>query len=308
MSTYPQNNTFRGLNQYFMNITKTIYIADDDEDDRMLLREAIHSVIEDVVIKEVSHGEELIDQLKLESLPGEIIILLDMNMPKMNGLEALEVLKSTPDFLHIPVIMISTSSNPELITKAYLKGINAYIAKPFLINEYVELAQAVNICFLHNYPSFDQPATIKNIKAKSILVIEDNADQSKLINIALRHSIPNVDIININDQATSIDFISSKWDKCITTPQLILLDLYLPDRENGLGLLEMLKQFLVFRNLSSIPVIVISHSDNPLDIQDCYRLQANAYMTKSSDLTVWFSFFSYICHFWMDTIITQNND
>jgi len=289
-----------------MKTTKTVYIADDDEDDRMLLREAIFSVIEDAIIKEVCDGVELIEQIRLESHANEIVILLDMNMPKMNGLEALAVIKSDPDLVHIPIIMISTASNPELITKAYLGGINAYIAKPYLFDQYVELAKAVNICFLHNYPSFDQSAALKNIDTKSILVIDDNADQNKLINLALKHIIPHVNVITIENQATSIEFISSQWDKCSISPQLILLDLYLPDRKNGLSLLEEIKQFLVSKNLTAIPIIILSQSNDPADIRDCYRYQANAYMTKSSDLTVWFSFFSYICHFWMDTIITQN--
>ncbi|MBE9464007.1 response regulator [Dyadobacter subterraneus] len=289
-----------------MNRAKTILIADDDEDDRMLLSEAIRGIISGIVIKEVCDGEALIDQIRLEGPESEIVILLDMNMPRMNGLEALEIIKSDPDLIHIPIIMISTSSNPELITNAYLRGINAYIAKPYLINEYEELARAINVCFLHDYPSFDQAATIKNVSTKSILVIDDNTDESKLINLALKHSLPNVDIIHMNDHATSIEFIASQWDKCVATPQLILLDLYLPDRKSGLDLLEMIKQFLVSKNLSTIPIIMLSQSDDPLDIQDCYRLQANAYMTKSSDLTVWFAFFSYLCHFWMDTIITQS--
>jgi len=290
----------------FMEDWKIIYIADDDEDDRLLLREALLNVVSDAIIREVCNGTELIDQIRREDTAADIVILLDMNMPKMNGLEALEIIKSDPALIHIPVIMISTASNPELISKAYLTGINAYIAKPFQLEEYAELARAVNTCFLHNYPSFEQSAAIKNIKAKSILVIDDNADHQKLISLALKHSIPNVEVISVKDQAASLEFISSQWDKCNTLPQLILLDLYLPDRNNGLLLLEVIKQFLVSRNLTTIPIIVLSQSDDPDDIRDCYRCQANAYMTKSSDLTVWFSFFSYLCHFWMDTILTQN--
>lgn len=287
-------------------MNKIIYIADDDEDDRMLLRDAISSVIGGAIIREVGDGAELIEQIRLEEPENEIVILLDMNMPKLNGLEALAIIKSDIKLIHIPVIMISTASNPELITRAYVAGINAYIAKPYRLAEYTELARAIDMCFMHNYPIYDQSAAIKNIHAKSVLVIDDNADQNKLIALALKHSIPNVNVISIKDHDTSIDFISSQWDKCSTSPQLILLDLYLPERENGLALLEVIKQFLVSRNLTTIPIIVLSQSDNPEDIRDSYRYQANAYMTKSSDLTVWFSFFSYLCHFWMDTIITQN--
>lgn len=294
------------LNDASMNSTKTIFIADDDEDDRMLLREAIRDTISGIVIKEVADGEALIEQIKREGPAADIIVLLDMNMPRMNGLEALEILKSDPDLIHIPIIMISTSLNPDLISNAYLKGINAYIAKPYLISDYEELARAINVCFLHNYSSFDHATSVETVSAKSILIIEDNMDESKLIHLALQHSLPNVDIIHLNDKITSLEFLTYQWDKRIATPQLILLDLYLPDRKSGLALLELIKQFLVSKNLSAVPIIIFSQSDDPRDVQDCYRLQANAYMTKSSDLTGWFSFFSYLCHFWMDTIITQD--
>jgi len=289
-----------------MKIIKTVYIADDDEDDRMLLGDAISNIVSDAIIIEACDGTELIDRIKRERPADESVILMDMNMPKMNGLEALAIIKSDPDLIHIPIIMISTASNPELITKAYLKGINAYIAKPYLLSEYEELAKAVNTCFLHNYPAFDQSAVIKNLSTKNILVIDDNPDESKLIVLALKHSLPNVDVINMKDQATSIEFISSQWEKFKAIPQLILLDLYLPDRNSGLGLLEVIKEFLVSHNLTTVPIIVLSQSDDPEDIKASYRAQANAYMTKSSDLTVWFSFFSHLCHFWMDTIITEN--
>ena len=289
-----------------MNRIKTVYIADDDEDDRLLLSDAIKSVISEVIIKEVINGIQLIDQIKTDCDAGDIVVLLDMNMPRMNGLEALKIIKSDPALLHIPIIMISTSSNPELISRAYLDGINAYVAKPYIFAEYEELARAINVCFLHNYPAFDQMVTIKDLSINSVLVIDDNQDESKLIKLALKHSVPHVDVIHISDQAASLEFIASHWEHCTSKPQLILLDLYLPDRKGGLYLLEVIKEFLLSKQLLTIPIIVVSQSDDPTDITDCYRLRANAYMTKTSDLTVWFSFFSYLCHFWMDTIVTHS--
>lgn len=135
-----------------MNDLKTVYLADDDEDDRMLIRQALESISEGLNIIEVGNGEELLALLDQRRDPRDpALILMDMNMPRKTGLEALAQIKSNPGSRHIPVVMISTSSDQQLILKAYDQGINAFITKPVFLLEYEQLAQAINLCFLHNY-------------------------------------------------------------------------------------------------------------------------------------------------------------
>ena len=132
-------------------IKRTIFLADDDEDDRMLIREAMESIVSDVEILEVVDGKELIDLLGTSTTAATSLILLDMNMPRMSGLEALAVVKSDPAHQHIPVVMLSTSSNPDLVSEAYHIGTNAYITKPVSTAEYTRIAKAVNAWFLNHY-------------------------------------------------------------------------------------------------------------------------------------------------------------
>ncbi|MCF0055064.1 response regulator [Dyadobacter sp. CY356] len=289
-----------------MKLDKIIYIVDDDEDDRLLLKESITSVIPDATIREACDGADFVDQITMGVNSGQIVVLMDMNMPRMNGLEALTILKSIPDLAHIPVILISTASDREQVKNAYDNGINAYVKKPFKISEYEDIAKAVAVCFLNDYPAFDNPVAAGSLSAKTILVIDDNADQSNLINLALKNCLPNAQILSAADQSTALDLISSRWLQYSKPPDMILLDLYLPERANGLALLKIIKDFLILKNLMTIPVIVLSHSSDADDVRDCYRYQANAFMSKNKDLTMWFSFFSLICHFWMNTIITHN--
>ncbi|TDE14866.1 response regulator [Dyadobacter psychrotolerans] len=289
-----------------MNAAKKIFIVDDDEDDRFLLKDAVFNVIKGIEIIEACDGIELLSLLEAEGNLENCVILMDMNMPRMSGLEALSAIKAEEHLLHIPVIMISTTNNTDLIATAYAKGINAFISKPYQISEYEQLADAISVCFLRIPTSRTKAHQIKNMASKSILVIEDNPDQRILMSLALRSCMPQVKVISLADENMALEHLESQWARLSETPRLILLDLYLPDRQNGLRILENLKKFLAGCRLMSIPVIVLSHSDNPVDIRECYRSQANAYLVKSDDLTTWFSFFSNLCHFWINTISSQN--
>jgi CheY-like chemotaxis protein len=117
--------------------TVLILMADDDEDDRMLTQKALLHNRPSDGIRFVSDGEELLDYLlrrgqfsdpALAPLPG--LILLDLNMPKKNGLEALAEIKSHPELHTIPVIVLTSSKAEEDILRSYDLGVNSYITKP----------------------------------------------------------------------------------------------------------------------------------------------------------------------------------
>ncbi|TDE11549.1 response regulator [Dyadobacter psychrotolerans] len=287
-----------------MPTTKTIYLVDDDDDDRMLFREAIESVIDDIRIIEVTDGKELLDMIKKKELSRfPMLILMDMNMPRVSGLEAIAVLKADPYCQDIPVVMISTTSNPELVRQAYEAGINAYMTKPVLIEDYIQMAEAINVCFLNQYPAFKGLAISKTYKATSILFVEDNADHWGLMDVALKESMPNVKISGTTNRQSTLEFLASGWKAREPFPQLILLDLYLPTREEGLNLLDDIKGFFSSNNLSTVPIIVLSNSDHQDDIKASYQHKANAYMIKSTELDKWFPYFQDLCHFWWRTIV-----
>jgi len=128
---------------------KIIYIADDDEDDRQFLRDAIRNLDLEIKIVEASDGDDLLQLINKEnSTDASILILLDMNMPRMTGLEALQTIRLNEKIKHIPAVMISTSSDKELIQEAYETGINAFIKKPNTYDGFLKIAEALQTCFL----------------------------------------------------------------------------------------------------------------------------------------------------------------
>lgn len=114
-----------------------IIMVDDDKDDRMMTERALRKnrVINPVLFLE--DGEELVDYLKRQgkyadpkSSPWPCFILLDLNMPRMDGRRALEIIKADPEFKKIPVVVLTTSKAEEDIVRSYDTGANSFITKP----------------------------------------------------------------------------------------------------------------------------------------------------------------------------------
>jgi CheY-like chemotaxis protein len=113
-----------------------ILIADDDPDDRLMAREALIQSNTPSHIYFVEDGEELLDYLyqrgkfKDALSPQPDLVLLDLNMPKKSGVEALQEIKSNQDLRHIPIVVLTTSKEEEDIYRTYDLGVNSFITKP----------------------------------------------------------------------------------------------------------------------------------------------------------------------------------
>ncbi len=124
-----------------------ILIADDDNDDQYMIKEAFDSVNLTEHIHTVNDGVELLDYLykkgTYKNSPAFIpkLILLDHNMPKKDGRECLKEIKSNATLKKIPVIVYSTSSNPDDINYAYENGANSYIIKPYSYQELIKIME-----------------------------------------------------------------------------------------------------------------------------------------------------------------------
>ncbi|HEX8617951.1 MAG TPA: response regulator [Thermoanaerobaculia bacterium] len=114
-----------------------ILLADDDEEDRMLAADALEAsrVVND--LRFVEDGEELLDYLYHRgkfsdpaSSPTPGLILLDLNMPRKDGREALKEIKADPDLRRVPVVVLTTSKAEEDIYRTYDLGANSFITKP----------------------------------------------------------------------------------------------------------------------------------------------------------------------------------
>jgi CheY-like chemotaxis protein len=118
-------------------------MADDDEEDCFLASEAFSESGADAAFSCVEDGVELMDYLD-EHLAGRGIrelpklILLDLNMPRKDGREALKEIKADPDLRSIPVVVLTTSKAEEDILRTYDLGVNSYITKPVSFASLVE--------------------------------------------------------------------------------------------------------------------------------------------------------------------------
>lgn len=131
-----------------MGYSKTIYLVDDDQDDRFFIREAIQDSGANVQITEVENGFDLIVLMKEVIDPESSVIIIDMNMPKMNGLETVAAIRTDNRLAAMPIVMLSTSSNPTLIRTAYLSGVTSFVTKPSTFDEFAQLAREIGERYL----------------------------------------------------------------------------------------------------------------------------------------------------------------
>jgi len=124
----------------------TILYADDDAEDRMLVKDAWAENRLANELHFVEDGEELMDYLRrrgkyanLAEMPLPGMILLDLNMPRKDGREALQEIKADPRLRSIPVVVLTTSKAEEDILRAYDLGVNSFILKPVTFQSLVDL-------------------------------------------------------------------------------------------------------------------------------------------------------------------------
>jgi CheY-like chemotaxis protein len=145
--------------------TITILLADDDPDDRVLTRDALLECNIPHVIKFVENGEELLDYLRRKgkfSAPGAApapgLILLDLHMPKVDGREALRLIKLDPDLKRIPTVILTTSKAEEDIFRSYDLGVNSFITKPVAFDAMVEIMRTLTRYWFHIVSLPPQPS------------------------------------------------------------------------------------------------------------------------------------------------------
>lgn len=119
-----------------------ILLLEDDMIEVMKLNRTISSLKLNHKIIEASNGEEALKLLeKKDELPD--IILLDLNMPKINGIEFLDILKKDPILKNIPTIILTTSGNQKDLSECYKIGIAGYVLKPLKYEDYVSKIEKV---------------------------------------------------------------------------------------------------------------------------------------------------------------------
>ena len=124
-----------------------ILLAEDDPDDRMLTRRAIVESRVETTFATVKNGEELMTYLHREgphqNAPRPDLILLDLNMPRKDGREALRDIKSDAELRRIPVVVLTTSEAEQDILQSYDLGVNAFVTKPVTFDALSDAMQSL---------------------------------------------------------------------------------------------------------------------------------------------------------------------
>lgn len=128
----------------------TVLYAEDDEDDRKLTVDALQASRLANDLRTVRDGEELMDYLLRRGTyadpatsPAPDIILLDLNMPRKSGQEALREIKASPGLRHIPVIVLTTSKTEEDIFRSYDLGASSYVTKPVTFSSMIRILDEI---------------------------------------------------------------------------------------------------------------------------------------------------------------------
>ncbi len=129
-----------------------VLLVEDDPGDELMTREAF----EDNKIGNTLHvardGEEALDFLYRRGAhadaPSVDLILLDLNLPKYDGRQVLERIKSDPDLTHVPVVILTTSSSEQDILRSYKLHANAYVTKPVDVNQFIAAVRQIDDFFV----------------------------------------------------------------------------------------------------------------------------------------------------------------
>lgn len=139
------------------------------------------------------------------------------------------------------------------------------------------------------------PATKKNTL---VLIIEDNPDHAELTALAIERSGGNVDIFTVDNGEKAVDYLNNAGEysdrDCFSRPDLILLDVKLPGI-NGIDVLKIIKDSI---GLRMIPVVMLTTSDRPEDINEAYLHYANSFLTKPVGHKAFMQKIADLKHYW----------
>jgi CheY-like chemotaxis protein len=128
-----------------MRNAKSVLLVEDDAIDAMTVRRAFRDLKLSNPLAHATNGEEALAYLGNEGNPKPCVILLDLNMPRMNGVEFLKVAKADPVLRRIPVVVLTTSREDRDIVESYQLSAAGYIVKPVDYKKFVEAIRTIDV-------------------------------------------------------------------------------------------------------------------------------------------------------------------
>ncbi|MBP3504984.1 MAG: response regulator [Lachnospiraceae bacterium] len=226
-----------------------ILIIDDDSSVLNTLRYYLTGVGN---VTTVSNGRQALQQARMQPFD---VILLDIEMPVMNGFQTLDQLRNLEECINIPVIMITGKRDKYSVMNSISMGIDGYLLKPIHKDELIQKITEV-------YQKKQQ-----HNNKKTILAIDDDMSYLKQLNSFLQESY---NVIMINSTKLALDYLANH------VPDLILLDYQMP-LYNGVALLSILRQN---GNCRNIPFIILSGTLDKKALLEFYPYEPSAYLAK----------------------------
>jgi CheY-like chemotaxis protein len=151
-----------------MRNSKPILLLEDDTVDAMTVKRALKDLKVLNPLVRTANGEEGLAYLRDEKNPRPCVILLDLNMPKMNGLEFLKIVKDNDQFKVIPAIVLTTSKDDQERIRGYQLNVAGYIIKPVDYTKFVEAIRIINLYWtLSEMPNCEQEIANENLQTHS---------------------------------------------------------------------------------------------------------------------------------------------
>lgn len=139
-----------------------------------------------------------------------------------------------------------------------------------------------------------------NFRAAKVLIIDDNLDHVALMKQLMEHCLPEVQPVTVRNQEEALAYLSNCAHQEWKLPKLILLDLYLPQREDGWRILKQIKEMAAPINF--IPVVLLSNSNSKEDIGEAYDRGGASYIVKPLTSADWLTHFQQLRSYWWETV------
>jgi CheY-like chemotaxis protein len=131
-----------------MRSTRAILLVEDDNADVLIIKRALKELEINNELVTTNNGEEALEYLQSDKNKKPCIILLDLNMPKMNGIEFLKIVKNDDNFKDIPIVALTTSQNSSDITQCFKHGIAGYVVKPIDYKKFVKALRIMDLYWM----------------------------------------------------------------------------------------------------------------------------------------------------------------
>ena len=153
--------------------------------------------------------------------------------------------------------------------------------------------------------NFQAKVDRNNFRQGTLLVVEDNQDHWQLIRFGLQKMLPDVNLVWSATAPEALTYLTTCLEQDRDLPRLMLLDLYLPNRETGFHFLKSIKTATLV--LRRIPVVILSGSLHPDDIKESYELGSSSYFVKPTGSDEWDAYFETIFNYWSRTVTLPNS-